>query len=191
MHVNRNRSRVGGLIGLANQSIIQNSSVHGFFMHTNGDSGGIAGVIDIHSGVINTHVHSSTLNMFISHSNRSIGGIVGLAEGIPNAKVAREIGVLNSTVNNLTISFVGSGNIAGRDLTPSMGFIIGTIQNHRMANVSQSGSTINRGTLHVYRFGLFNLSSHDQAQRVGRGPWQSYGRRVGNAVLFGEEGVAS
>jgi len=77
--------------------------------------------------------------------------------------------------------------MSNRDLAPRMGLIVGTLDRSHIMHVGQTNSTLNRGSLQVYRWGLFNNNSNDQRRYIGNGgPWGSIGRRTGTVTILSE-----
>jgi len=108
-----------------------------------------------------------------------MGGVVGRASN--NSTIERCV------AHMVFLQFGGATGIAGRDLAPSIGIIVGILDRSNMHHVGQMGSEIHRGNLGTYRWGLFNMNSVNQARYVGRGPWGSYGRRAGTVSILSEQ----
>jgi len=120
-------------------------------------------------------VFNSTIDIWISRNNRSVGGIAAGANG---NSIIRD-----ATINGIKISFTGSDNIAANRLEPDIGIAVGHLNTSSMINFSQAGSQLERGSLIVIRYGLFNLLTHDQARNVGRGTNGIYGRSSGPVTV--------
>jgi len=174
--LHRPLSTIGGLVGRANGANIVDTRVERMYMGGSGYRGGIVGFAD-RTTVSYSHVHNTTITLWITRYNRSAGGIVGVAQ---NGSVVSHSGVLN-----VTLRFNGSDNISNRDLAPRIGLIVGNLDRSSVMHVGQEGSSINRGTLQNYRWGLFNNNSNDQRRNVGNGgPWGSVGRTSGTVVII-------
>ncbi|MCL2756048.1 MAG: M64 family metallo-endopeptidase [Firmicutes bacterium] len=176
--VHRQASAISGVVGWSRNSTIQNARVESVNLTGNGDMGGIVGYAE-RTTVSNSSNNHSIISLWISRNNRSAGGIVGVTRN--NSTVTF------STVHNVIIRYTGSDNIAGRDIAPRMGLIVGVLDASNVIHVGQTGSSLDRGGLGIYRWGLFNSSSRDQARYIGEGgPWGSIGRRAGSVTILSE-----
>jgi len=172
--VRRQLARVGGIVGLANNSTIEHSHVNGITLGGNGDRGGAVGYLMNNSRIYRTTVYNSTVNMWVSTRNSSAGGIVGVSV---NSTIERCI------IHNVTVNFTGS-SFGGNTLEPAMGLIVGLLDGGSMLHVGRTGTnSFGTSGLIVYIYGWFNQHSHNQAHRVGQGPWGSFGRRTNNATV--------
>jgi len=174
VNIQRQGSTIGGLVGRADASEITNSMVENTNISGSGYMGGVIGQLE-GSTISESSVNHVTVALFVHTNNRSAGGIVGLARASSLITLA--------TVNNSLIRFDGHSNISNRDLRPSIGIVVGTLDRSSIFWVGMSNTTINRGNLRTYRWGLFNNNSNNQAQHVGNGPWGVFGRTVGTVSV--------
>jgi hypothetical protein len=67
-----------------------------------------------------------------------------------------------------------------------MGLIVGQLDGSNIYHVGRDNNyELNYGSLNSqYKYGFLNLSKNDQTQYVGNGPWDCYGRLMGNCSII-------
>ena len=135
VEVHRDRSAIGGLVGVSN-GLVHNNTLRSLRLIGNGDIGGAIG--SMNSGIVshNSLATSSYIRYYRASNNRSIGGVIGNMNG---GNVRR-----NSVTGGLTINRANSSG------SPNVGAIVGRRQGGTVSDNSVSNVTFMTWT------GLFN-----------------------------------
>ena len=133
-------------------------------MNGNGDVGAITGrlVGQIHG----SRVENTTMTLYQVDENRSIGGVSGTQRGTSS--------IANTSINGVTLRFIGYDKISEREVQPNMGLFVGHSEStSTRTGLSRSGTNrVDIGDLKTVTWNTgmwpFQTShSHNQAQFAG------------------------